>query len=115
MHELSRVEKRKPLLVVVPGNLCEVPECENIKQSDMVVLFLKQQTLELYQVCGRHRFLWQGRASFFPLNRAPDLNWVAREVEKEIARRNPPQPMYYGSNNVFTATTGTYNMYFRFD
>ena len=107
---LMRIPKRKPVVIEVPYPQCEVSNCDGVRQFDIVVLFLNESKLELFQICGVHAFLWKGfvSANFFPLNSAPSLEWIAHQVELEIKRRNPPRPMYY--SNVTSYGTSTGNM-----
>jgi hypothetical protein len=116
MGALIPIPKRQPIDIFVPHVPCEVPNCEKERKFDMVVLFLKEQRLDLYQICAQHAFLWKGFAPalFFPLNTSPSLPWLVQRVQEEIQRRNPPRPVYH--YNVFGNVTGaTGNVYFRFN
>lgn len=113
MTELVKRVPPEPIAIDVPGNCCEVPSCSGVKQYDMVVFLQKEMRLELIEVCGRHQFLWQGYALFFPLWQTR-LEIVHAAVQAEYQRRNPPRPVYH---NVFaqnfntTSTGGTFYFY----
>lgn len=121
MSELSKVSKREPIIVEIPAVLCEVTDCERIRQSDMVVFFKKEEIVQHFQVCGHHVFLWKGfaPAAFFPLNKSPSLAWIADQIRTELARRKPRSPSYnytgFSSFGFNGTGTGNYTMNFRFN
>lgn len=121
MSELACLPKRQPVYITIPPLLCEVPECTGVRICDMVTLFLADALLEIIQVCGFHKWAWEGRTptNFFPLNGSPPMEWMIHQVNEHLAAerakqyaRQPQQTQYY---NVFYGNmTGSTTTFFRF-
>ena len=85
---------------------CEADICD--RSAKAVVVWMEPGALQSREICPAHLTALRaevehrgGGALFFLLDAAPPLEYLARLVEDEIRRRQPP-PVVYTQTGVFT-------------